>query len=145
MEQRLKRDCKILFVEDEETDVLIFQRLLKKENVGMPVVVARDGREAWRLLKEGVAGGPLAKPYVIVTDLKMPGLSGLELIGHIRRDPELKNSVIFVLSSSDLQQDIGDAYRHNVAGYITKDPEGHNIGRFIRMLSAYCTSIELPT
>jgi CheY-like chemotaxis protein len=107
---------------------------------GTVLVVARDGEEALEILSTEV----LTRPYVIVTDLNMPGMSGHELIERIRSTAKLCNSVIFVLSSSRLEEDIERSYTYNVAGYISKDVSSQELAASIQMLVTFCQSVHLP-
>jgi CheY-like chemotaxis protein len=131
---------RILLVEDEEADVVHFQRLCKKHQMNTELVVARDGDEALaRLRREGLSGGR----WLIVTDINMPGLTGHELIEEIRNDEDLSSNVIFVVSSSDLPDDIEKAYARHVAGYIVKDPQGEQLNSGIAMLNQYVQAVTL--
>ena len=132
----------ILLVEDDETDALFVQRCLNKQGASIPLTLARDGSEALEILR-GEDG--LKKPFIILTDLNMPGMSGHELIQEIRTDGDLRDSVIFVLSSSRLNEDIERCYAMNVAGYLTKDSDPVQLGRRISMLLDYCDAVHLPS
>lgn len=130
----------LLLVEDDDFDVMFMQRSIKKSSYDVTFVVARDGSEAIELLKADV----VKRPYVIVTDINMPGMSGHEMIEEIRSDESLKNSVIFVLSSSELSADIDKAYENNIMGYISKQQSSENVENSIDMLLKYCSHVNLP-
>jgi DNA-binding NarL/FixJ family response regulator len=119
---------------------MFVQRCLACCGNGAVLVVARDGEEALKILSTEV----LTHPYVIITDLNMPGMSGHELIERIRSTDKLCNSVIFVLSSSRLEEDIERSYRYNVAGYISKDMPTNELAASIQMLVSFCQSVHLP-
>jgi hypothetical protein len=110
----------------------------------VPVLTARDGQEALELIEAETARPGPKRPIVIVTDINMPGLSGHDLIDHLRRDPRHANSVIFVLTSSDLPSDLERAYKNQVAGYMIKDTTGATIKRSISMLAQYCDVVSIP-
>ncbi len=131
----------ILLVEDDETDVLFIRRCLASLGSERCLVVARDGVEALEILASRKA---IQKPYVIMTDLNMPGMSGHELIEQVRCTDCLRNSVIFVVSSSRLEADIERSYSKNVAGYITKDAPIEHLTANIRLLVEYCQTVHLP-
>ncbi len=130
----------ILLVEDDDTDVMFVQRTLACSGNGAVLVVARDGEEALEILSNEI----LTHPYVIVTDLNMPGMSGHELIERIRGTATLCDSVIFVLSSSRLEEDIERSYRYNIAGYISKDVSTEELSASIQMLVSFCQLVHLP-
>lgn len=136
----LTKPC-LLLVEDEEFDVKFMQRSIKKSGYDISLVVARDGGEALDLLR---AGDIVKSPYIIVTDINMPGMSGHEMIEKIRADESLKRSIIFVFSSSKLSEDIDRAYENNIAGYISKQQSSDNVLDSIDMLLKYCSHVNLP-
>lgn len=135
--------ARILLVEDEEADVLHFQRLCRKRGIRAEVTVATNGDAALRLLREQARAMPATARYLIVTDLNMPGLTGHELIEEVRNDARIANSVIFVVSTSDLADDIEKAYRQHVAGYIVKDAAGDRLEAGVAMLDYYLSAVTL--
>jgi CheY-like chemotaxis protein len=130
----------ILLVEDEEADVFHFQRLCRKEGLVAAITVARSGDDALAVLRSQMLA--LGR-CLIVTDLNMPGLTGHEFIEAVRGDEELASCVIFVVSTSDLPDDIERAYGMNVAGYIVKDPHGERLEAGIAMLNRYLQAVAL--
>lgn len=130
----------LLLVEDDEVDILAFQRIFKKNDIRIPLTIARDGLEALKLLRYKASYHFKMSHYIIVTDINMPGMSGHELIAQIRNDPSLENSIIFVVSSSDLQQDMQQAYQNKIAGYFIKDDK-QSIVEGVKMLKHYCNAI----
>lgn len=138
--QERRNPC-LLIVEDDETDILFIQRCLNQYPENIPMVVARDGSEALEILRDPKR---IARPYVIVTDLNMPGMSGHELIAEIRVDEKLRDSVVFVLSSSGLIGDIRQAYSANVAGYLNKQANLAEMKKSFAMIFDYCVLVDLP-
>src|ERR1043166_5515933 len=112
----------ILLVEDDENDVFFFKYAMKKESLGNPLQVARDGQEAIDYL-EGT--GKFANreefpmPYLIVLDLKLPFVMGLDVLKWIREQPQL-SPIVVVLSSSPENADIEAAYRLGATAYLVK-------------------------
>lgn len=131
---------RILLVEDEEADVVHFQRVCRKQNLSAEIVVARSGDAALDLMR---AEQSTSGRFLIVTDLNMPGLTGHEFIDEVRGDRRLSSNVIFVLSTSDLADDIDKAYHKHVAGYIVKDPMGERIEAGVAMLQRYLDTVSL--
>ena len=140
-EKRPLRSPVLLLVEDDETDALFVRRCHLKQSRDTPLVIARDGEEALAILRGDGRG---ERPYVVVTDLNMPGMSGHELIEQIRADQVLRKTVVFVLSSSSLAGDIERAYEHNVAGYLSKKAPSDVLTRHIGMIFDYCSAVQLP-
>lgn len=111
----------ILVAEDDEVDVMNIQRAFKKNNMSNPVYYAKNGLEAWEMLK-GIGGHPsiVPSPKVVLLDINMPKMNGLELLEKIRADEELKSLSVFMLTTSDDDTDKWRAQNLNVAGYIIK-------------------------
>lgn len=130
----------LLLVEDDDIDAMGVERALKRRRIVNPLVRARDGVEALEFLR----GGKVARPYLILLDLNMPRMGGLEFIRELRDDPALANSVVFVLTTSKSDEDLAAAYRSHVAGYIVKSEIGDSFGGLVRMLDAYWQIVELP-
>lgn len=130
----------ILLVEDEQADVEHFLRLCRKHQVTAEIAVARDGDSALELLKN--ADEP--RRIIVVTDLNLPGMSGHELIDEIRREQRVAKNIIFVFSTSDLPEDIEQAYASHVAGYIVKDVNGSHLEAGVSMLRQYLSAVVLP-
>ncbi|MEM1360952.1 MAG: response regulator [Pseudomonadota bacterium] len=133
-----------LIVDDDKVAVMSIQRALKKLRLLNPVEVAVDGQEALDRLR-GETEGEIVKPYIILLDLNMPRMDGFEFLEQVRKDWELQNSVIFVLTTSDAPKDIAAAYAHKIAGYIIKDDAFETVKSAISMLNAYTEIVALET
>lgn len=130
----------ILIVDDDEVSVMAVRRALTRQKIANPVVVAGDGVEALERLR-----GDVTRPYVILLDINMPRMTGLELLAEMRADPHLQDSVVFILTTSDAPQDICSAYSHQIAGYILKEDAYRSIGTAVAMLDAYLGIVTLPS
>ena len=84
------------------------------------------------------------KPYIILLDLNMPRMGGLEFLEEIRKDPELKSSVVFILTTSSDDRDITSSYEKFVAGYFIKEETGVEFENITDMLSGYWKIVHLP-
>ena len=109
------------------------------------MTVAYDGEEALSILRGGDGTPPLAAPYVIMLDLNMPRMNGLEFLAELRQDPHLRRAIVFVFSTSEATEDIRKAYDLNVAGYVQKSESQHSLADFLVMISEYCHIVHLPT
>lgn len=110
----------ILLVEDDQMDVMNVQRELRKQHIDVPVVHARNGREALNLLRGENGEAKIARPNVVLLDINMPRLNGLELLEILRSDPEFVGLNVFVMTTSDLETDRLRAQQLAVSGYIIK-------------------------
>jgi CheY-like chemotaxis protein len=128
----------ILLVEDDEIDVKALHRAFEKLKIANPVVVARDGVEGWEMLQT------LPRPYLIITDINMPRMNGIELLRKIRQSEEFRDSIVFALTTSNDEQDKVDAYHLNVAGYMLKTDMGTSFTRAIELIDNFWRVVEFP-
>jgi CheY-like chemotaxis protein len=128
----------ILLVEDDEVDVKALRWAFDKLKIANPLLVARDGVEAWEMLPQ------LARPYLVITDINMPRMNGIELLRKIRQSTEYRDSIVFVLTTSNDEQDKIDAYNLNVAGYMLKSDMGTSFTRAIALVENYWKVVEFP-
>lgn len=134
----------VLLVEDDLVDVEVVQRAFQKMKIANPLYVASDGIEALQVLRGTDGRQRLPRPYLILLDLNMPRMNGLEFLQELRRDPELRDSVVFVLTTSKNEEDRVAAYHCNVAGYIVKSDVGNGFLKLVEMLQCYWRIVELP-
>ncbi|MBM4196419.1 MAG: response regulator [Gammaproteobacteria bacterium] len=106
----------ILLAEDDRIDAKAFVRTVRLLGFAAEVTVAKDGIEAWELLE----GATALQPGIIVLDINMPRMSGLELLAKIRASERLRKTPVFVLTTSDASGDRRAADDFDVAGYIIK-------------------------
>ncbi len=128
----------ILLVEDDEIDVKALKWAFDKLKIANPLKIARDGVEAWEMLQE------MPRPYLIITDINMPRMNGIELLRKIRESEHCRDSIVFVLTTSNDEQDKIDAYDLNVAGYMLKSDMGTSFTRAISLIDNYWKVVEFP-
>lgn len=141
MEDRLLH---ILLVDDDEIDVMNVQRAFKRNNILNPLFVARNGLEALELLR---GNGPQAMPKerrLVLLDLNMPKMNGLEFLREVRNDPDLHTLTVVVLTTSADERDKVEAYNLNVAGYIVKPVTFLAFVEAMAALNKYWSISELP-
>ena len=109
----------ILLVEDNPDDVALTLRALKKNNILNPISVATDGAEALKILFDADHADPTG-PGLILLDLKLPKVDGLEVLHRIRGDERTKLVPVVVLTSSKLEEDILSSYRNGANAYVRK-------------------------
>ena len=133
-----------LLVEDDEIAVRAIKMAFAKQNVTNPIHVAADGVEALQMLR-GEGGRPaLPRPYLILLDLNMPRMSGHQFLQEIRSDPDLCESIVFVLTTSDDDRDKQAAYEHNIAGYLVKSRAGGDFLDTVRLLDQFQLTVHFP-
>ncbi len=109
-----------LIVDDNELDVEKIKRGFKRLDLPNNIEAARDGYEALDRLRGSNGAKKLEWPYIIMLDLNMPRMNGLEFLEALRGDSSIAHAPVFVLTTSDRQEDVSAAYRFNVCGYIVK-------------------------
>jgi CheY-like chemotaxis protein len=131
----------ILLVEDDEVDVMNVRRAFQKNHIANPLFVATNGVEALELLRSGAV--PKDRRMVLL-DLNMPQMNGIEFLRELRRDPELHWIPVVVLTTSNDERDRIEAYDLNVAGYLLKPVTFGNFCDLMATLNKYWALVELP-
>jgi CheY-like chemotaxis protein len=130
----------ILLVEDDEVDIMNVKRAFKKNKIQNPLHIANNGIQALAMLK-GDESLNIEKlnplPKVILLDLNMPKMGGLEFLQKVRDDQELKVLSVFVMTTSDEESDKLAAYNLNVAGYILKPLSFERFVQAVSILNHY--------
>jgi len=129
----------ILLVDDDRVDVMTTKRALKDINVTNPVYTARNGEEALELLRDGKT----EKPGVILLDLNMPRMNGIEFLRVIKNDDSLKRIPVVVLTTSKEEENKVGSFSLGVAGYMIKPVDYIKFVEVIRTINMYWTLSEL--
>ncbi len=130
----------LLIVDDDDIDATALRRALHKLKLLNPLYRAKDGIEALELLRNG----EVPSPYIILLDINMPRMNGIEFLEVLRADPDLTHAVVFVLTTSKSDEDILAAYREHVAGYLLKQRMDSDFLQVVGLLDHYWRVIELP-
>lgn len=135
------RVLNILLVEDDMVDVMNVRRAFKKAAISNPLWVAGDGIEALEVLR----GDSIPKGNrLILLDLNMPRMNGIEFLQALRADETLSATTVVVLTTSNEERDKVDAYRLNVAGYLLKPVTFNDFVELMATLNKYWTLVEFP-
>ncbi|NCJ07479.1 response regulator [Synechococcales cyanobacterium C] len=135
----------VLLVEDDDVDIMNVRRAFVKHNITNPLYVAENGVEALAMLR-GREGQPSVLPKerrLILLDLNMPRMNGLEFLHALRQDPELRSIPVIMLTTSNEERDRIEAYNLNVAGYILKPVTFSKFAEVMVALNRYWTLCEL--
>jgi CheY-like chemotaxis protein len=146
-EDNENKQINVLLVEDDELDVMNVRRSFRKNNITNPLHVAGNGLEALDMLRgTGDAAGKAIPTdrRLILLDLNMPRMGGIEFLKELRADPELRATTVVVLTTSDEERDKVEAYNLNVAGYILKPVTLAAFVEIMATLNKYWTLNELP-
>jgi len=138
------RTVTLLLVDDDDGDARAVQRAFRSTRIVNPIVRAIDGIDALDILRGTNGRTKLSPPYLLLVDLNMPRMNGIELVEALRQDPDLHSCIVFVLTTSKRDEDKIAAYDLNVAGYIVKEHAGQDFQRLIDMMQCYWRVVELP-
>lgn len=137
----MERLLNILVIDDDSVDVMNVQRAFKKNNITNPLWVAGNGLEGLEMLRNGTVP---QERRLILLDLNMPRMNGIEFLKALRADAQLASSSVVVLTTSEDERDKVDAYKLNVAGYLVKPVAFHDFVGLMATLNKYWTLVELP-
>jgi CheY-like chemotaxis protein len=137
----MRREVQFLIVDDDEVDVRTIQRAFEKNRVSNPMTVASDGQEALEHLRSGRI--PLSS-LVVLLDINMPRMGGLELLRTMRQDPALASVIVVLLTISADEQDVLEAYKLNAAGYLHKPVQFEDFVVIMGTLHKYWSIVEIP-
>src|SRR6185437_9826137 len=135
------RRLNMLLVEDDELNVSNVRRAIKKNNIANDLYVAGNGLEALEMLRSGAVP---RERRIVLLDLNMPKMGGIEFLRELRADPELHATSVVVLTTSDEERDRVEAYNLNVAGYILKPVTLLAFVDLMATLNRYWSVSELP-
>jgi CheY-like chemotaxis protein len=138
------RTVQLLHVEDDDLCLMGMHRAFNAAKITNPVSFAHDGIEALDMLR-GTNGRPrLPRPFLILLDLNMPRMDGIEFLKELRKDEELKRSIVFIMTTSGADEDKVKAYELGVAGYILKSNPANAFLEATALLETYCRVVEFP-
>lgn len=137
-------DLKILLVEDDTGDAKAVLRAFRKVRISNTITRAADGIEALDILRGTGGKERIQPPFVLLADINMPRMNGIDLVRELRKDPELSGTAVFFLTTSRHDQDIDAAYGLNAAGYIVKETAGRDFLQLVEMVGRYWRIVEFP-
>lgn len=138
------KTASFFIVEDDDLDFRILERAFKTLKIANPVRRATDGVEALEILRGQNGQDLITAPYIILLDIQMPRMNGVEFLENLRDDENLKQSVVFVLTTSDAKSDIDAVYKHQIAGYIHKSEPEQGFLDALTMIDHYWRVVVLP-
>ena len=139
-----ERDVSILLVEDDDVAAEAVRRSLARNGVTYPLVWVEDGRTALEVLRGQSPRGFVKRPRIVLLDLNLPRVDGFEFLAAIRADGTLHDEIVFVLTTSDTDEDRARAYRGQIAGYVVKSEVGPQFAKLAQLLTAYADAVCLP-
>lgn len=135
----------ILLVEDSDTEVSAIQRAFLKNNMTNIVHVAKDGLDALEKLR-GTNGQAKLSPFprIIVLDINMPRMDGIEFLKALRSDASLHHLIVIIFTGSDRKEDVISTYNLNISGYIKKPLDSDELIKIIHELNDFWLQLQYP-
>jgi len=130
----------ILLVEDDSADVLIITRALKEIEIKNKLVTTNNGEEALEYLQKNEG----KRPCIILLDLNMPKMSGIEFLKIIKNDDKFRDIPVIALTTSQNNFDIAECFWHGIAGYVIKPIDYRKFVKALRIMDLYCMLSEMP-
>lgn len=134
------QDRPILLVEDDKIDAMTVRRALKELRVRNPLTVVNNGEEALKYLSKPES----IKPCIILLDLNMPKMNGIEFLKTLKKDAEMKRIPVLVLTTSMEEDDKLSTFDLGIAGYMIKPVDYHDFVEIVRTIDLYWTLSEFP-
>jgi CheY-like chemotaxis protein len=143
MSEAASKTATLLLIEDDEVDAAALKRALEAGKIGNPLIIAGSAEEALHILR---TGSPEAHhdegPYLILLDLSLPGMSGLDFLRELRNDPKRRNTTVLVTTGSEEKQDEAAAKALGVYAYIRKSQCCDDLLEVLRRLQASLSLVE---
>lgn len=134
----------VVLIEDHRDDIDLTIRAFARNRIQNPITAVRDGAEALQLLLPPGGAKPAIEPALILLDLKLPKIDGLEVLRQLRSDPRSVAVPIVVLSSSRTESDVQEAYRLGANSYLVKPVDFEHFTELIGRLGAYWLQVNEP-
>lgn len=141
----MNKPMNILLVEDNDLDIELLKRGLKKIGSESSLVCARDGIEAIQMLENDLLTPTLPRPFVILLDINMPRMNGHEFLEEVRGSPRLHEARVFIFTTSDSKKDVDLAYKNNASGYIVKPNSTSELANVLEALQTFWSLCEVPS
>jgi CheY-like chemotaxis protein len=134
----------ILLVDDDDGDAKAVQRAFQKARIANPIIRAVDGMDALDMLRGANGKARPPSSFILLVDLNMPRMNGIQLVKALREDNNLRKSIVFMLTTSKREEDKLAAYDLNVAGYIVKETAGQDFLKLVSLVDCYWRIVEMP-
>ncbi|MGB9152338.1 MAG: response regulator [Alphaproteobacteria bacterium] len=134
----------ILLVEDDDGDAKAVLRAFHKARIANTIMRAVDGMEALEMLKGENGKVKVPTPCLLLVDINMPRMNGIQLMKALREDKDLRHTIAFILTTSKRDEDKVAAYDLNVAGYILKSTAGEDFLNLVNMVDSFWRVVEMP-
>jgi CheY-like chemotaxis protein len=136
------KTVQLLHVEDDDLCLMGLNRAFRAAKIANPVSFAHDGIDALEMLRGTNGRSRLPRPFLVLLDLNMPRMDGIDFLKELRKDEDLKKSIVFVMTTSGADDDKVKAYNLGVAGYILKSNPANAFLEATALLDTYWRVVE---
>jgi CheY-like chemotaxis protein len=136
--------AQLLHVEDDDLCIMGLSRAFKNAKIPNPISFAHDGIDALEMLRGTNGRERFPRPYLILLDLNMPRMGGIEFLEELRKDQDLRKSIVFIMTTSGADEDKVEAYNLGAAGYILKTHPANAFLEATTLLDTYWRVVEFP-
>ena len=136
-----ERVINILLIDDDEVDVMTVKRAFARANISNPIYVATNGLEGLEMLRKDAIP---ARRRLVLLDINMPKMNGIEFLRELRADPALQSITVVALTTSNADRDRVEAYKLNVAGYLLKPVTFQQFAEVMATINKYWALMEMP-
>ncbi len=134
----------VFLIDDDDVACESVIRSFKKSGIPFPIITAGDGLEALEILRGSHPTKKIPEPFVILLDLNMPRMNGFEFLKELRNDAALSSNVVFILTTSNDDNDRSRAYQDHIAGYMVKSAVGQQFNHLAKLILSYQDTVFLP-
>lgn len=136
-----QEEVKILLVEDNEGDIVLTLEGLREARINNHVNVVKDGEQALQYLRKTGAYADASTPNLVLLDINLPRVDGKEVLMEIKNDPSLKKIPVVMLTTSESERDVMDAYNNHANCYITKPVDYNKFMEVVHSIREFWISI----
>ncbi len=135
----------ILMAEDDDGHALLIQQRFESAGVSNPVIRFRDGKEAWDFLSGNDTDSKIkaGKAYLLLLDIRMPGMDGMEVLRRVKETPRLKNMPVIMLTTTDDPREIARSYELGCNNYLVKPVEFEKFAEVIKRLGLFLMIVKV--
>ncbi len=133
----------ILMAEDDDGHATLVRERFESVGVNNPVIRFKDGTETWNFLSGSGAGLETGSGYLLLLDIRMPGLDGIEVLRRVKKDPRLKNMPVIMLTTTDDPKEIATCYELGCNNYLIKPVEFEKFAEVIKRLGLFLMIVKV--
>jgi len=137
----MQNSCPVLLIEDDRLNVVAIEKAFRSLGIAQPLIHAQDGLEALEYLRDDSH----PKPGIVLLDLHMPKMDGIEFLRTVKADRALRETPVIIFTTSQDQRNIAECFNLNAAGYMIKPLDDASLSEVVKIIMLYWACSELPS